>query len=241
MLYRLAMIGIIAFWLVMMGLLVRLETHPGATDILDVPVSYVMRIMFKHGQQSVLMVRDEGKPVGTVSLHPSLTGSGGQLLDFSGALSVQLPLAARRRFNFNGSMDMDMALRVLDFHLDLTMQQPRYQLSLQGDMARKILTYEMRQGSQRTPPQTLPMDGPALLQALGIDANALPIVAGNISPPAVTARETQITLHGEQLDVFDVTVHEGTDAAVDFYVTQLGQIVQAKTNFGYTFSGEDFQ
>src|SRR5271169_3259170 len=110
MLYRLATVGIAVFWLVMMGLLVRLETHPGQTDILDVPVSYVTRIMFKHGQQSILTVREEEKSVGTVAVRPLVTGSDARSLDFSGTLSLQFPLGAQDRVNFNGVLDLDKAL-----------------------------------------------------------------------------------------------------------------------------------
>ena len=73
------------------------------------------------------------------------------------------------------------------------------------------------------------------------DPHALPYRPAGISPPTVTARETQITLHGEQMEVYQVTVREGTVPMIDFYVTQLGQIVLAKTNFGYSLSAEDWQ
>jgi hypothetical protein len=248
MLYRFAMIGVVGFWLVMMGMLVRLETHPETTDILDVPISYVARIMFNHGQHSLLAVREEGKPIGFVSLHPSVTGSNGRALDFSGALSMQLPLAARQHYNFSGTVDMDGTLRVLDFHVNLTIQETHCRLAVTGDSARKTLACEVTQGGQRIFSQTLPMDaaalGPALLQNMGMDANmfnALPISAGGISLPSVTAREAQITLHGEKLEVYQVTVREGTAELADFYMTQLGQVVLAKTNFGYTLATEDVQ
>jgi hypothetical protein len=241
------MFGIIAFWLVMMGLLVRLETHPEGTDILDVPVSYVERIMFKHGQQSLLTAYEADKPIGTISLRPSVTGSDGRLIDFSGALSMQMPLtAARQRFNFDGAMDLDIGLRMLDFHVELNLQSPHYHLTAKGDVPHKVLTYEIHEGNQLVTSQMLPMDaaglGPALAQDLGLPANALPVIApGSISPPSVTAREAHITLHGEQLQVYQVTIREGASPVADIYVTQLGQIILATTNFGYTLSAEGYQ
>jgi hypothetical protein len=245
MLYRAAMIGIIAFWLVMMGLLVRLETHPEATDILDVPVSYVMRLLFKHGQISLLTVSDQTKAIGDVSLRPLTTGSDGRSLNFSGTLTIQLPTAAAQRFNFYGVMDMDAALQVRDFHVDLSVRESRWHLSVNGDATRKILTYEASIGDQRTTSQTLPMDASALSAALGqnlgLDLHALPITPANITPPAITARETEIALRGEQLEVYEVTVTEGTTPMIDFYVTQLGQVVLAKTSFGYNLAAEEWQ
>jgi len=245
MLSRIAMLGIIAFWAVMMAMLVRLETHPENTDILVVPVSYVARIVFKHGQQSLLTVREGEKPIGSVDLRPSTAASGGRSLGFSGSLAMQLPLASRHRLNFDGAVDLDSALRGLGFHVDLTMQEYHYRLSVKGDASRKTLACEVTQGGQRAFSQTLPMDatlGPALLQDLGIEPTALPMIApAGISPPAVSARETQITLHGEQLEVYQVSVREGTAIEADFFVTELGQLVLAKTNFGYSLTTADYE
>ena len=199
----------------MMAMLVRLETQPDATDILDVPVSYIARIMFQHGQQSFLTVREEGKPIGTISLRPAIETSGERSLHFSGALAMELPLMTRQRFNFNGTMDMDRSLRLLDFRADLTVPAPHYHLSVSGNLARKTLTCEVSQGNQQIASQTLPLDaavlGPALLQNLGLDPSSLLMISpANIAAPSITARETQITLHGEQLDVYQVTIREGT-------------------------------
>jgi hypothetical protein len=201
--------------------------------------------MFKHGQQSLLTVREGERALGSISLRPSVTGSDSRLFDFSGALSVDSPLAARQRFNFNGAVDMDATLRVLAFHAELSMQDPHCRLDLKGDTARKTLSYEARRGEMLTAAQTLPMDpaalAPALMRNLGLDPAAIPISPGNISPPDIGARETQISLHGEQLEVYEISVREGTAMSIDFYVTQLGQIVLANTNFGYTLSAEDYQ
>jgi hypothetical protein len=240
MLYRAAAFAIVAFWLVMMGLLVRLETHPEATDILDVPVSYVMRIMFKHGQESLLTVSDGTRPVGSVALRPVTSGSDGRSLDFSGTMSVP------QRFSFSGAMNMDAALRMRDFRLDASIFKPRYTLKAVGDTARNRLAYEVRLDGLLTASQSLPMDpaslGPALAQNLGLDPHSLPIAAATgVSPPAIAAREAKVTLRGEQIEVYEVTVAEGTVPLITLDVTQLGQIILAKTGFGYTLSAEDWQ
>jgi hypothetical protein len=244
MLYRLATLGIIAFWLVMMALLVRLETHPEQTDILDVPVSYVMRIMFKHGQLSRLTVTDAGKSIGTISLRPITTGSGTRSLDISGLLYIPTPMAARRRINFHGIVDLDMALTALDFQASLELPESQFHLGVKGDMARNVLSYDAREGTAIVASQTLPMDAaaiiPALSQNLGLAPNTLPAFTGGVSPPEVTARETQIKLGGEQLQVYEIAVREGGAPVGEIYVSQLGQIVLANTNFGYTLTAEDY-
>jgi hypothetical protein len=250
MLYRAAMIGIIAFWLVMMGLLVRLETHPEATNIMDVPVSYVIRLIFKQHQQSILTVSNETKAIGTIFLRPLITGSDTHTLNFSGALPLQLPMLGAQRFNFSGAVDMSETLRVRDFRVDITTRPQVYHLGVQGDAARNTLAYEWSRGDQHATPQTLPVDAAALFRALaqtlGVDLRDLPIdpaviTAPAIAAPAITARETQIALRGELLEVYEVTVNEGAAPMLDFYVTELGQIVVVKTNFGYSLAAEDWQ
>jgi hypothetical protein len=145
---------------------------------------------------------------------------------------------------------MAETLRVRDFHIDITTRPQVYHLGVQGDTARNTLTYEWSRGDQQTTPQTLPMDAPALsralAQTLGVDLRSLPIdpsiiAAPSIAAPAITARETQIALRGELLEVYEVTVNEGAAPMLDFYVTELGQIVVVKTNFGYNLAAEDWQ
>jgi len=242
MLYRAAMIGIVAFWLVMMGLLVRLETHPEDTDILDVPVPYVMRLMFRHGQTSFLTVNDQSTQIGTIYLRPATTGSNSRAMNFSGGLTLQLPAQPSQRINYTGAIDMDAALRVRDFHAAFTLRQPPYHLSLKGDSAANSLTYDLRLGSRSVASHTLPMDShiaAALAQDLGVQA-PFPIIPANITPPSITSREADIDLHGEQVEVYQVSIAEAATPVIDFYVTQLGQVVSAKTSFGYSLSPEDW-
>ena len=239
------MIGVVAFWLVMMGLLIRLETHPDATDILDVPVSYVMRLVFQHGQQSLLTVRDESGAIGNVSLRPEITGTDGRVMNFSGSLEPQLAGLGRQRLNFGGAVNMDATLKMRDFHLDLNVQESHYHVTVAGDAERNQLRYEVRQGSHWVTSQTLPMNAaalePALMQSMGLDGKTIPISPVSMQPPDLTARETELALHGEKLEVYEVSAKVGTASMADLYVTQLGQVVMVKTAFGYSLTGEDFQ
>jgi len=245
MLYRTVALAITAFWLVMMTLLVRLETHPDATDILDVPVSYVARIIFKYNQRSLLIVTEGEERVGSIYIRPSITGRDGRMLEFSGAMPVPLPTGGRDRVNFSGTMEMDAALRLLDFHIELNLPGPRYRLEVKGNLPRKILACDLSQGGQAITSLRLPMDaaslGPALMQGLGLDPRLLPIAPGALPAPSLTARETEITVQGAQLEVYQVTLLDGSATVADIYVTQLGQVILAKTGFGYTLAAEGYQ
>jgi hypothetical protein len=234
------MIGIIAFWLVMMGMLVRIETHPETTDILDVPVSFVMRLIFRHGQTSFLNVLDGQRRVGMFFLRPAMTGTDTRTLNFSGDLTLPMPGAPWQRVNFGGAIDMDAALKVRDFRADLSARQPPAHLHLKGDGAQNTLVIEAQVAGQTMVSRTVPLDGlvPLLSQSLG-KAGMPAISDADMPSPTVTAREAQISLRGEQLEVYDVTMAEGSVAKIDFYVTQLGQIVSATTSFGYSLTAEE--
>jgi hypothetical protein len=186
-------------------------------------------------------VRDETKQIGTIYLRPITTGTDSRSLNFSGTLTLQLPTATAERFNFNGSIDMDAALRLRDFHADLSIRQPQCHLSLTGDAARNTLAYSLRIGTQQAASQIVPMDSSlstVFAKYPGIQA-FLPVAPTSVSSPSVSAREAQISWHGEQMEVYQVTVTEAASPVADFYVTQLGQVISAKTNFGYTLAAEE--
>ena len=163
------------------------------------------------------------------------------MMDFSGRLSV----TPAQRVNFMGTVDLDETLRMRDFHMDLSTLDPPYRVRVSGDAALKSLSYEVRLENLPVAKQTLPMNaasiGTALAQNLGMDPRALPIAPSSIAAPAITARETELMLGGMQQEVYQVTVTENTAAVIDFYVTELGQIILAKTGFGYTLSSEEWQ
>jgi hypothetical protein len=103
-----------------------------------------------------------------------------------------------------------------------------------------------RDGNRITAAQTLPLDArhltPQLLQTAGLPPGAFAAFPTTGLPQtSVTARETRITIHAEQVQVYEIQVTQSQSDLMDIYVTQLGQVVMARTNFGYTFAMEDVQ
>jgi hypothetical protein len=241
MLYRALMLAVVCFWLAMMAQLIRLETHPEETDILDVPVQYVVSVMFRYGQISLLNIRDGSKSIGSMEVRPSTTGTNGRALNVSGSLI----LPGQDPFNFDGDMKMDATSHLRAFRVGVTVRRQNYHFLLTGDMDRKSLRYEARLGDQLVGEESLPMETGAMVHALaqhlGIDPRMIPVQTGAIAPPDISARETQITLRSGELQVYEVTVNESGAPVLDFYMTQLGQLVLAKTSFGYTLSAEDWE
>jgi hypothetical protein len=239
--YRAVAILITAFWLVMMIALVRLETHPEATDILDVPVSYVMRLIFRHQQISSLTMRDGAKEIGTIYMHPAVTGTDARTLSFSGSMSPMLPNGSMARMSFRGVVHLNAALNVHDFHADISMLPTVSHLTLDEDAEHNTISYAVKAGNAVVAAQTLPMTTQGLMSALAQYPELRPLAAlapSSFTPPTVTARESTIPINGEALSVYQVTISEAASPLFDIYVTQLGQIVSARTNSGFNLTAE---
>src|SRR5947208_994453 len=129
MLHRLLAGLIIGFWLVMMTLLIRLEVRPDKSRVLEVPVSHVVRLIFDHGQQSLLSVKENGEPVGVVTFFPRKTEQG-CTLECTGGVTLHLPMMDRQRISWNASVEMDQKMNALAFTLDLAVREPPYRIVL---------------------------------------------------------------------------------------------------------------
>jgi len=242
---RILAIAIVAFWLVMTGLLVRLEISPEKSAVLNVPVSHVLKLIFMHGQRSVLNIKENGNQAGTVALHPSSPTSDRRSLEFLGSMTVRLPMLAPQRFAWNGEVNLDRALRTQDFTFELSSRQSNaYRVVLTGSAAERAVRYELHENGQLVGKGKVPLDeniAPMTLQQLGFDPNVLANLRKNVSPPAVTARQAELRVRDEKIDVYQVTIRQGNTAMADIFVSQLGQVLMAKTPFGYTLSAEDLK
>src|SRR2546430_16842715 len=123
MLYRLLAGLIIGFWLVMTTLLIRLEVSPDKSHVLEVPVSHVVRLIFDHGQQSLLSVKEHGEPVGVITFLPKTTEDS-HTLECTGSVTLHLPMVDRQRISWSANVNMDQKMNTRSFTLDLAMREP---------------------------------------------------------------------------------------------------------------------
>lgn len=223
----------------MTGLLVQLEWNPARSEALTVPPAYVFGLMFLHGEESALHVFDRGLRAGHMTLQPMIAPvEKMRLLDFSGSISVQMPMGGRQRFLFDGHATMDPGLGLRALSLDLSMREPPLRAHLTLDRGQRI-RYELNRGGEvirgelnGLAPSDLPPD-------TGIDPAALRSLQQNMASVTLSARRVEFKVRTEKTDAFLVTVHYGTTALAEIYVSELGQILLAKTTGGYTFTAED--
>jgi hypothetical protein len=241
MLARLSAGLIIGFWLVMTALLIRLEIHPDQSRVLDVPVSHVLRLIFDHDQQSLLSVKENDLPVGVVSLRPSTASDGSHSLDCTGNLTLHLPMTDRQRLSWNATVDMDRKLATREFKLDLAIREPAYRIAISGKTEERAIHYEVQESGKVLSSGTFSLDGSdtaAMLQQMGISADLLRNAQANFASPTVVAKQTELLIKGETIEVYQITVRQGGTAVADLYITQLGQVLMVNTPFGYHLATE---
>ncbi len=245
MINRAAAFSIVAFWLVMTGLLIRLEVSPDQSGVLAMPPEHVFKLMFTHEQISDLRIVDGGLPIGSLRLIPkSNPDTAEHTLDFTGSMLIHLPdNPKKQRISWTGTLTMDRVFVTQHFHLTLTLRDPGYHLLLDLDPATKQANYEIKQGDSVIRKSGISLDekgvAELLRDELGIDPGALQNIGGNIGKPTLSAKQTEIKARKEKIVTYLLTLRQGETPVIETYVSQLGQILLVKTLFGYTLTADD--
>lgn len=240
---------IVGFWIVMTTLLIQLERRPDESGLLTLPSSHVFKTMFMHQQISELIVTQAGKAVGTLMLHPkSDPGTNERSLVFSGGVSFQPPGAPKKqRLSWDGEVVMDPSYKMTRMNLSASLQDSPYHVRLSIDPSKETAAYEVLAGNRAFKHSTIPLseEGVASLlrDELGIDPammsgmmQSLPVSLGS---PHLYAKQTELKIRkGENVVAYLLTVKSGETTFAEIYVSQLGQVLTAKTFLGYDFATE---
>ena len=252
MLYRAAAVGIVLFWLVMTGLLVRMEWFPGASDLLPVPVNHLFKLMFLHEQVSDLVLFHDQERIGDLHLEPRRlspagTGAGRNSLTAIGSMLLDLPGLELQHLTLHCVMNLDDGNTVERFELTGTLHDAKQNSSslvvtIGGEPPRSHYHYQVRRGDDilaeqdGTPAAILDQPQlesigmtPALLDALG---------RRQAAATKMTARRGVLHTKGENIETYDVTIRQGDSVEATVQISQLGQILAAKTFAGYSLLDE---
>ena len=237
---------IVCFWLVMTSMLIRLEINPDKSDLLAVPPSHVLKLMFTHGQTSELDILEHGTPVGNLALHPKVDPDSGQRsLGFSGNFLMHASGGSKKqRITWDGTLEMDRLFNTTDFDLSVTFREPAYRVHLKFDPPTKKVDYEVKEGgghTVRNSSLTLDEAGAASLlrDEFGVDPASVQNLRNNFAAPVFSAKQTELQVRKEKVIAYLLTIKQGEITVGEIYVSQLGQILTAKTIFGYSFNAED--
>lgn len=237
MLYRVFVVGVVAFWLVMSALLLRLELSPERSGFFDIPVSHVVSLAFAHEQPSVLTIYEKGDQVGTLLLRPK-SGNGRRELHLSGNIGVGLPWTERQRITWSGQFHFDRKLQLQSLEISLGSRNPAIEIRLWSDLSSRAGSYEVWQQDELLQRGFFELDElPELARQFGWN-NAL---VHSVRTQRVTARPAELRVGKEKIEAYLVLLTREQETLAEVYVSQLGQVLKANTIFGYSLSAEGLQ
>ena len=242
---RTAAILIVVFWLTMTGLLVRKEAGPGDSTLREIPIGHVVKLLFLHEQASELNIINEKLRLGHLHIQPRVRKeTESRAIEFSGYLQFPIPGSARQRVAWDGEWEMEQSLATRRFRLGVTVHDPAH---LRGEVvilpASNRAHYELRGNSGTIEQQDYSLDQAGLrevLHFLGMDPLLLPSAPiRDTPPPRIRALQSSMEIHGEHIDTYLVTIENNEQTLLEFHVSQLGQVLRAKTFLGYTLAPDD--
>lgn len=240
---RIAAALIIGFWLVMSTLLFRLEVQPEKSAVLNVPVAHVLKLMFVQAQASSLNILEGDQPIGNLSIRPRVfPGKNERSLEFAGNVALRLPLMERQRVMCDGVVQLDRDFNVRGLTFGVLIRDTGYKTIVTVDPRAHRVSYEIKDHDVSIDHASFPLDDigtGAALHRLGVDMGAIATLQANLAAPTITAKQSELKIRSAKIDAYQLTVRQGDSVLADIYVSQLGQILMARTLFGYTFSSDD--
>jgi hypothetical protein len=231
--------------MVMTYQLVRLEIDPDKSNLLTLPPSNVFKLMFMHQQMSDLTITQDGKPVGNLMLNPKMDATlNERTLGFTGGVSFLAPGAQKKqRISWDGTLVMDRTFKTLSLVLTASLQDPPYRIHLNLDPLARRADYDLQLGTQHLRRSAVPLTQEGvtslLRDELGIDPGVLQNMPVTVGTPTLTAKQTELTIRKEKIVAYLLTLKQGETTLAEIYVSQLGQVLTAKTLIGYNLSTED--
>jgi hypothetical protein len=247
MLPRLTAVIIIAFWITMWALLIRTEVQPQGAALREVPVEHVAKLMFHHGQPSDLYIQSDNARLGSVRLRPHISKQDGQrLLEMTGNFEARTPGATLQRVTWDGALGLSPELDLEMFRLGTIVQDPaaprsppeRFELTVQARARRAI--WQWHSHGRLLDERTYTLDEAGLHKALG-ELNLSPALLRSVpvsqaTPPRITAHLSALRIRDEWAETYLIKIEHGGQTWLECHVSQLGQVLHARTLPGWTLS-----
>jgi len=241
MLHRVVATIIIAFWLVMTALLVRDEVAPSASRVRDVPLLYVMKMIYRHEQPSDLTIYNGTSPIGSFRMQPRIeTETRRRMLDLSGELRLPIGADQKIRLSWMGVLGMNSAYQPVYSKWSVAMLGAEHMhFAVESPMNGQPSHYTLRSGEHVLAQGDIPNgeNGLATMAqqfGMGEALNSVISQARQQTPPTIRARQSSLRVQGEVAETYLVAFEQNGQEICAVHLSQLGQILQATTALGYT-------
>lgn len=246
-----AMAAIAGFWATMWAFLIRSELRPDQTALHTLPVELVWKQMFEHEQVSDLFLRENNLSIGRLRLEPRARPPG-YALGVSGNLQFTPAGVPPQHASWEGSVMLDGKFHVLEIQgtyrslAPPALSIPPARLQFTADLVKKEGWYRYHSGDEIVAEQRFTLDLAGFAEVLKrweIDptwSRQFTTLSGD-HPAQVTARQTRFTLpdvQGETVDATLVALTMHGQSWLEIYLSQLGQVLQVKTLWGWVLEGQ---
>lgn len=235
---------IVGFWMAMTTLLIVREYYPEATNLSQVPINFVGRLVFQHNQTSDLQIWDAGNDVGYLHIAPRHFPPGkGKSLEYQGKVHIHPLGMARQQLSWSGNFLLNDKNDIRSVTVGLTTQEPEHQLNVTIDSETKTARFSLQSAGQTLDQSTITLDRAGvtkLIERIGLDPSILQQVqstSASTAAPEITAHQSSTKLNGESVSTYLVSIKISGQTLIEAHVTQLGQVVRANIPiFGYKLS-----
>jgi hypothetical protein len=251
MLHRLVAAAIIVFWLVMTLLLLRHEINPDGSRLREVPFAHVRKILYLHEQASDLNIYQAGRPIGHLRLHPRVNKqSGTKLFDFTGTIHLYLAPEEKQRLSWDGTIEMTPDYQILHSELGFAVHEPAFvRVDVKYPAASPTAKVSIRTKQEILSVMDVPVDGKDFTDlARTVLADRPDIVLlleqarlqfGQRGWPAMRIRQSSLRYGGDRTETYFLTLERDGQNLLECHVSQLGQVLLARTLIGYTLQPDN--
>jgi hypothetical protein len=249
---------VVAFWLVMMAALVRLELFPSATQLKSIPTSQVLRKLFENYESQNLKVLYQGQEIGhsTIEIIP-LASPGAQPREpfqnepggYQVKASISLDLnviGTPSRFQLKTDSRFNSRYDLQTYRVRTTVGASSVEIDGTNATRNLTMTYDIGDGPHRKSLDYAQLTGPNALEALGLPALsglasiALPIGAAEANgqerswQPVIRAYEDSLSIGGIRQQAYLVECRSEENPAywLKMWIDDQGGVMIVETSLG---------
>jgi hypothetical protein len=244
--YRIFAVAVVAFWLVMTGLLIRTRIRPESVPAwLRVPPEHVLNLMFRQQEDSELLILEGGRRRGSLYLMPRRDEDGTRRMAFNGELFLRLPGAGKtQRILYDGRMALGEGYAVRTFQGRVSLRDPAVTASVDIDPAAGRYRYEVVESGETVAEgegSFAELLKDPRIQSFGLGVIPVEQLRAAGADVAIEAHPSELRARGERIETYQVRIRHGAGGPWVFHVSPTGRVLRIDTPVGYVLAAEGLE